>query len=457
MDVRIDSRKGLARAEELLLARSGVPADIVAEAIGRARLRANGLLTPDPQTSPFGLAMLAGSAMSSIWLDAAWDFATAREIADELEQITGAPRALIGLQALGNPDLLSLPLMALASVQLEALVVFGDLDHASLWRASDGEPEALACRGITLPPDGVQAAAAALAGRPPGHAHRTTAVISRWQRGYALLLAEGPRVADAEPLLSQAGAMLSPAFERDSLIERNVSGREALAQSAERRLRRLGFDLHDGPVQDVLALGAELTRLTDSIQELELGPHNERLLNGRFEDLRAYLCNIESDLREFCSSLESPVLVARPFEEAVRGAVWTFTAKSSIQPTVLIEGPMGDLTDTQRITLYRIAQEALSNVCDHSEATEVTVSLRVLKTHIALEITDNGKGFDVNWELMDASRRGHIGLLGMLERVRLIGGDLQIDSKPGCTRLSVKLAHYKLRENAATPQQRASA
>jgi signal transduction histidine kinase len=456
MDVRIDSRKGLARAEELLLARSGVPADLVAEAVGRARLRANGLLTPDPQTGPFGLAMLAGSAMSSIWLDAAWDFATAREIADELEQITGAPRALIGLQALGNPDLLSLPLMALASVQLEALVVFGDLDHASLWRASDGEPEALACRGITLPPDGVQAAAAALAGRPPGHAHRATAVISRWQRGYALLLAEGPRMADAEPLLAQAGAMLSPAFERDSLIERNVSGREALAQSAERRLRRLGFDLHDGPVQDVLALGAELTRLTDSIEELELGPQNERLLNGRFEDLRAYLCNIETDLREFCSSLESPVLVARPFEEAVRGAVWTFTAKSSIQPTVIIEGPMSNLTDTQRITLYRIAQEALSNVCDHSEATEVTVSLRVLKTHIALEITDNGKGFDVNWELMDASRRGHIGLLGMLERVRLIGGDLQIDSKPGWTRLSVKLAHYRPRENAVTPQ-RASA
>jgi signal transduction histidine kinase len=235
-----------------------------------------------------------------------------------------------------------------------------------------------------------------------------------------------------------------------------VSGREALAHSAERRLRRLGFDLHDGPVQDVLALGAELTRLTDSIQELELGPRKESLLNGRFEDLRAYLCNIESDLREFCSSLESPVLVARPFEEAVRGAVWTFTAKSSIQPTVIIEGPMGDLTDTQRITLYRIAQEALSNVCDHSEATEVLVSLRVLKTHIALEITDNGKGFDVNWELMDASRRGHIGLLGMLERVRLIGGDLQIDSKPGCTRLSVKLGHYKLRENAAAPE-RASA
>jgi signal transduction histidine kinase len=439
--------EGVQRALE---ARSGVAPELVDEAVGRARLRANGLLTPDPQTGPFGLAILAGSAMSALWLDAAWDFASARELAAELEQVTGAPRALIGLQALGNPDLLALPLMALASVQLEALVVFGDLDHASLWNASDGQPGALACRGITLPPDGVQAAAAALAGRPPGHAHRATAVITRWQRGHAVLLTEGPRIADVEPLLAQAAAMLGPAFERATLIERNVSGREALAHSAERRLRRLGFDLHDGPVQDVLALGAELTRLTESIQELELGPRNERLLSGRFEDLRAYLANIETDLREFCSSLESPVLVARPFEEAVRGAVSTFTAKSAVQPTVIIEGSLDDLTDTQRITLYRIAQEALSNVCDHSEATEVTVSLRVLTTHIALEITDNGKGFDVDWALMDASRRGHIGLLGMLERVRLIGGDLQIDSRPGRTRLSVKLSHYRPREDELT-------
>jgi signal transduction histidine kinase len=453
MEDRKEAREIAAqRVEATLYAHAHVAPDLVAQAINRARLRTNGLLTPDPQTGSFGLAMLAGSAMSSLWLDAAWDTKAARALADELCEITRAPLALIGLQALGNPDLLALPLMAIASVQLEALVVFAGLDHASLWTATDGEPEATACRGITLPPDGVRAAASALAGRAPSQAHRRTAVISRWQRGHAVLLIEGPQIEDAEPLLLQAAAMLSPAFERSTLIERNAAGREALAHSAERRLRRLGFDLHDGPVQDVLALGAELTRLTDSIAELELGSHSERMLSGRLEDLRAYLVNIESDLREFCSSLESPVLVARPFEEALRGAVWTFTAKSRIQPTVSIDGALEKLTDTQRITLYRIVQEALSNICDHSEATDVTVALRVLKAHISLEITDDGKGFDVDFALMDASRRGHIGLLGMIERVRLIGGDLQFHSRPGGpTRLSVKLAHYVLNEGVAEP------
>src|SRR5215211_3204812 len=219
-----DRNNGSARVEQALLERSGVAPELLEEAISRARVRANGLLTPDPQTGPFGLAMLAGSAMSALWLDASWNTDVARELAAELEEITAAPRALIGLQTLGNPDLLALPLLALASVQLEALLAFCELDHVSLWTSAEGEPEAVACRGITVPPDGVQAAAGALAGRPLSQAHRCTALVTRWQRGHAVLLAEGPRVMDAEPLLAQAAAMLGPAFERATLIERNVSG-----------------------------------------------------------------------------------------------------------------------------------------------------------------------------------------------------------------------------------------
>jgi len=429
--------------EKLLRDRSRVTPELVDEALERARVRANGLLSDDPQTGWFGRAVLAGSAMSALWLDAAWDARSARRLVTELEAAAGAPRSLIGLQALGNSDLLTLPLMALATVQLESLFVFGGLDHVSLWTTGDGEPECELHRGAQPPQDAATAVAAALAGQDVSTPTRRATVIKRWQRGHAVVLAEGGDVADAEPLLVQSTAMLGPAFERASLVERNVSGREALAQSAERRLRRLGFDLHDGPVQDVLALGAEMSRLGEQLDELELGERTTRLLDGRLDDLRAYLSTIEADLREFCSSLESPVLVTRPFEEALRGAVWTFTAKSNIQPTVIIDGQLNDLTDTQRITLYRILQEALSNICDHSQATEVSVSVRVPTTHISMEIWDNGVGFDVDWALMDAARRGRIGLLGMIERVRLIGGDLQFDSRPGSTKLQVKLAHWR--------------
>jgi signal transduction histidine kinase len=415
---------------------AGTRPELTDDAIARARTRANGLLSPDPLTAPFGLATLAGSIMSALWLDAGWTPARARQLVSELERLSGAPRALIGLQAIGNPELLALPLTALATIEVEALLVFGDLDHVSLWTPGDDGLECLVQRGVA-PTD------------PPRLDAETTAtrhvrVVPRWQREHAVLLAEGGKVERAETLLAQAAAMLSPAFERASLVDRNVSGREALAQSAERRLRRLGFDLHDGPVQDVLALGAEMTRLSEQLGELELAPRAQQLLDGRMEDLRAYLLAIETDLREFSSSLESPMLVSRPFEDALRGAVSTFTAKSDVQPSVVIHGDVDDLTDTQRITLYRIVQEALSNICDHSKASEVSVALRVLTSHIDLEVCDDGVGFDVDRALLTAARGGHIGLLGMMERVRLIGGDLEIDSRPGGpTKLQVKLAHWR--------------
>jgi signal transduction histidine kinase len=429
--------------EAALLEHARTAPDLTADVFTRARTRANGLLSPDPRTGWFGLATFAGSAMSALWLDAGWTVEQADALITKLERRTGAPRSLIGLQALGNPDLLALPLTALMTMEVEALLAFGSLDGVSLWAAGDDGIECLVQRGAP-PRGGEQLAEAALAGEPIDAPQRRAAPVRRWQRNHATLIAEGKAIEDAEPLLVQAAAMLSPAFERASLVERNVSGREALAQSAERRLRRLGFDLHDGPVQDVLALGAEISRLSEQLDELQLGPGPQRLLEGRMEDLRAYLMSIETDLREFSSSLESPVLVARPFEEAVRGAVWTFTSKSEVQPSVVIEGDVDDLTDTQRITLYRIVQEALSNICDHSKATEVFVELKVLRTHIALEITDDGVGFDVDAALVEAARRGRIGLLGMMERVRLIGGDLQIRSRPGGpTKLQVKLAHWR--------------
>ena len=445
------------RVQAALLDHTPIPADLAADAFTRARARANGLLSPDPKTGWFGLAAFAGSAMSALWLDAGWTPKQARALTSELEARTGAPRSLIGLQALGNPDLLALPLPALATVEIEALLVFGELDHVSLWAADDDGVVCVAQRGTGLA-DAATLAAAALGGDNVATPRRSATAIRRWQRNHAVLIAEGADVHGIEPLLIQAAAMLSPAFERASLVERNVSGREALAQSAERRLRRLGFDLHDGPVQDVLALGAEMTRLTDQLGELDLGTRTRQLLDGRLEDLQAYLLAIETDLREFCSSLESPVLVTRPFEEALRGAVWTFTNKSDLQPSVVIEGNVDDLTDTQRITLYRIVQEALSNICDHSQATEVSVALRVLRSHIELEIVDDGVGFDVDAALMEAARRGRIGLLGMIERVRLIGGDLQIRSGPGGpTKLQVKLAHWRPGTAAPTPLRAAGA
>src|SRR5262245_26615947 len=93
-----------ARVETTLTDLAGTSSALTTEALARARARVNGLLTPE--TESFALAILAGSAMSTLWLDAGWSRAQARRLIAELEAATGVPRSLIGLHALSNPDLL---------------------------------------------------------------------------------------------------------------------------------------------------------------------------------------------------------------------------------------------------------------------------------------------------------------------------------------------------------------
>ena len=81
--------------------------------------------------------------------------------------------------------------------------------------------------------------------------------------------------------------------------------------------------------------------------------------------------------------------------------------------------------------LYRVAQEALSNVKKHSEATRAGVRLKYESDRIILTVTDNGKGFELPRRLSDMANQGKLGLTGMEERAELLGGALLVQSRPG--------------------------
>jgi signal transduction histidine kinase len=89
-------------------------------------------------------------------------------------------------------------------------------------------------------------------------------------------------------------------------------------------------------------------------------------------------------------------------------------------------------------------QEALTNVREHSRAT--TVSITIVERHgdVELEIVDDGHGFDVESRLLEAARRGHLGVVGMNERVRLLGGAFTLQSqRGGPTRIYVSLPAWR--------------
>ena len=87
-------------------------------------------------------------------------------------------------------------------------------------------------------------------------------------------------------------------------------------------------------------------------------------------------------------------------------------------------------TETE-LAMFRIAQETLNNVRKHAQASEVNITVKLDSNNVKMTITDNGKGFLTSRLTGDLAREGKLGVLGMEERARLIGGDLNIKSEPG--------------------------
>jgi signal transduction histidine kinase len=229
----------------------------------------------------------------------------------------------------------------------------------------------------------------------------------------------------------EASIALAPLIEFDELLGRNVARERSLTDASERRLARIGFDLHDGPMQEIAALAADLRLFRSQVAPLlDEGEHSPVVL-GRVDDLEARLVSVDAELRELAQSLQSPAALRIPLVEAIRLEIDKFRARSGIEAQFSTSGDFNTLTASQRTALARIVQEALSNVQEHSGARSVKVQVTATRTRLGLEVVDDGQGFDVQQRLLDAARAGRLGLVGMGERVRLLGGRFDLDSKPG--------------------------
>jgi signal transduction histidine kinase len=199
------------------------------------------------------------------------------------------------------------------------------------------------------------------------------------------------------------------------------TGRQLLTTREEERAR-LARDLHDGPVQELIGLNIHLGMLvpvgdTSSVQ-----------------DMREEVKSLIYDLRAICAELRPPLLDTLGLGAALRALIQDWSKQSGIP--VDIELPAASdflsLPEHVAVNLYRIAQEALSNIEWHSKASRV--KLKVVwdldNSLLTMIIQDDGIGF-----VYDPSNRsiavGHLGLINMKERVALIGGELSVDTSPG--------------------------
>ncbi len=196
------------------------------------------------------------------------------------------------------------------------------------------------------------------------------------------------------------------------------------AAASERRLLRLSYDLHDGPLQELVLLAEDLRLAARQIDGVV--PEADRArVRGRFQDIEARLVSLEESLREIAHGGRTASSVAQePLEETVRAEL-TALEETGIAVNFSSEGDFDELTDSQKIALLRVVQEGITNVRKHSGANSVSVVLRGTPEATELTIRDDGRGFDVRTLGQD-----RLGLAGVLDRVKLLGGDVKIESTP---------------------------
>jgi two-component system sensor histidine kinase UhpB len=196
--------------------------------------------------------------------------------------------------------------------------------------------------------------------------------------------------------------------------ERRRSGRLVLRAQEEER-RRLARDLHDEVNQ---ALTAILLRL-------EAASHAApRELSEELGELKRLVNQAMEELLQLARQLRPTALDDHGLLPALATHVRRFATQTGIQADLETHGEP-DLTPDQEIAVYRVAQEALANIARHSEAESVQIELDTSGTDLELRVRDDGRGFDKQL------RRKGLGLDGMAERARLVGGELVIDSRPG--------------------------
>jgi signal transduction histidine kinase len=195
---------------------------------------------------------------------------------------------------------------------------------------------------------------------------------------------------------------------------------------AERRLARLALDIHDGPLQDVAALTADVAVLRQRLEAVVPEPAVEAL-----RDVHARLSRVHADLRDLAEALQSRTLIDPPLREVLERLAETFGIRSDIELDVKFEGDLDDLTSSQRIAVARIVQEALSNVRDHSGATRATVSVVGGTEVLTIGVSDDGRGFDPATVEDGLRRQLHLGLVGMAQRAHLLNGTFSVTTQVG--------------------------
>lgn len=220
---------------------------------------------------------------------------------------------------------------------------------------------------------------------------------------------------------NQSGKLLEQSRqmqERLRLLSRDV----LLAQEEERK--KISRELHDVIAQTLAGINVGLTNLQ---REAALGGTDIERSIARTQHMVEHSVSI---VHRFARELRPTVLDDLGLIPALQSFTKAFREETGLQVRLSAAPTIEDITAGCRTVLYRVAQEALTNVARHANATTVRVNIRKLRDAVCMRIKDNGKGFREDLA-RHVRKNKRLGLLGMKERLEMVGGSFAIFSKPG--------------------------
>lgn len=235
-------------------------------------------------------------------------------------------------------------------------------------------------------------------------------------------------------LMSTELKLTSDAKER---LNREERRRQAVAikrqriRSQEDERQRISHELHDGVAQNLLVIATTAHSLIER-EALDEAARKD------LETIREGSLGLVAELRAICQNLRPSALDSLGLESALKWLVGKFQEETGLCAELAVSELINEIDAEASLAVYRVCQEALSNVKKHAQASRVRVALVVEGSWITVSIEDDGIGFDPKARVNSYALDGRLGLLGMSERIEAIDGRLHITSAKGSgTRVTV--------------------
>lgn len=224
-------------------------------------------------------------------------------------------------------------------------------------------------------------------------------------------------------VFAQLNQTLTNIFERirkqeDELQTEKLRRLRSVIDGQDQERQRLSRELHDGIGQSLIAIKLQLENAETQ---------NYSMMRAGIDSAKNMMDTTIEDVRNVCNALMPAALNEFGIVSTLRALCSELGALAGFKSVFENEGSLDRMSKKSQVYLYRIAQEALTNITKHARSSQVTMKLKRSNNIVTLEVTDNGKGFIFD-PVCFAQRNG---LQNMRERTQLLQGEFTINSEPG--------------------------